>query len=366
MKNTFGSSVTLTVFGESHGPCVGAVLDGLAPGIPVSEQGIRDALSMRRPYGNISTKRKEPDEFKIVSGVFDCKTTGTPLCVIIPNSDVRSGDYDYGKARPGHADYAAYMKYHGFEDYRGGGHFSARLTAAIVAVCAIPRGALAAKNIKIGTHISSLQGIRDREFCDLQADTEILNGKLYPVLSDEAERLMIEKTEAAAAEGDSVGGTLQTAITGIPAGVGEPFFDSVESVLSHILFSVPAVKGVSFGAGFGFASMYGSEANDAMYYDNDGKVAFKTNNNGGINGGITNGAPLIINTAVKPTPSIYKVQDTIDFITKENVRRAINGRHDPAVIHRARAVVDALCAFAVYDMLSYRYGTDFFAPGGKG
>ena len=366
MKNTFGSSVTLTVFGESHGPYVGAVLDGLAPGMPVSAESIRKALSMRRPYGKISTGRREADEYIIASGVFDCKTTGTPLCIMIPNSDIRSADYEYGKARPGHADYTAYMKYHGFEDYRGGGHFSARLTAPVVAVCAVLRDALCEKGIKIGTHISSLQGIRDRVFSDYEADIEILNGKLYPVLSDEAEKLMIEKTEAAAAEGDSVGGILQTAITGVPAGVGEPFFDSVESVLSHLLFSVPAVKGVSFGAGFGFASMYGSEANDAMRYDNDGKITFKTNNGGGINGGITNGAPLIINTAVKPTPSIRKEQETIDFINKENIKRGIGGRHDPAVIHRARAVVDALCAFAVFDMLSFRYGTDFFAPGGNG
>ena len=366
MKNTFGSSVTLTVFGESHGPYVGAVLDGLAPGMPVSAQSINTALAMRRPHGAISTGRRETDEYIIASGVFDCKTTGTPLCIIIPNSDIRSADYDYGKARPGHADYTAYMKYHGFEDYRGGGHFSARLTAPITAVCAILRDALAAKGIYIGTHISSLQGIRDREFSDLEKDIAELNGKLYPVLSGEAEKLMTEKTLAAAAEGDSVGGVLQTAITGIPAGVGEPFFDSVESVLSHVLFSVPAVKGVSFGAGFGFASMYGSEANDAMRYDSGGAVTFRTNNNGGVNGGITNGAPIIINTAVKPTPSIYKEQDTIDFINKENVKRGISGRHDPAVIHRARAVVDALCAFAVFDMLSFRYGTDHFAPGGNG
>ncbi|MBQ1847617.1 MAG: chorismate synthase [Clostridia bacterium] len=362
MKNTFGSSVTLTVFGESHGPYVGAVLDGLCPGMPVSEQSIKKALSMRRPYGNISTKRVEPDDYIIASGVFNGKTTGTPLCIMIPNTDTRSGDYDYGKARPGHADYTAYLKYHGFEDYRGGGHFSARLTAPVVAACAILCDALRTKNIRIGTHISSLCGIRDREFSDLSADMDTLENRLYPVLSDEAMELMIKKTEDAAKEGDSVGGILQTVITGVPKGVGEPFFDSVESVLSHILFSVPAVKGVSFGAGFGFAGMFGSEANDPMRYDN-GEVSFETNNNGGCNGGITNGDPIIINTAVKPTPSIAKEQDTIDFINKENVRRKITGRHDPAVIHRARAVVDALCSFAVFDMLSFRYGTDFFGDG---
>ena len=362
MKNTFGSSITLTVFGESHGPYVGAVLDGLAPGMPVFDESIKRALLMRRPHGNISTKRVEPDEYIIASGAFNGKTTGTPLCIIIPNTDVRSGDYEYGKARPGHADYTAYMKYHGFEDCRGGGHFSARVTAPVTAVCAVLYDALKSKNIRIGTHISSLCGISDREFADLDEDITLLENKLYPVLSDEAEKLMTEKTLSAAKNGDSVGGVLQTVITGMPAGVGEPFFDSVESVLSHILFSVPAVKGVSFGAGFGFASMYGSEANDGMRYE-DGKISFVSNNNGGINGGITNGAPIVINTAVKPTPSICKEQDTVDFITKENVRRGITGRHDPAVIHRARAVVDALCAFAVYDMLSCRYGTDFFCPG---
>ena len=363
MKNTFGTSVSLTVFGESHGPFIGAVLDGLAPGIEVNEDDIKHALTMRRPAGKISTARQEKDEYVIASGVFEGKTTGTPISIIIPNADTRSKDYKktYGLARPGHADFASFCKYHGFEDYRGGGHFSGRVTSALVAAGAIARAALAKKGIYIGTHIKELAGVPDRAFGDLKADIDDLYTKVFPVLSEKAEENMRAEIEKAAADGDSVGGLLETVVIGMPAGVGEPYFDSLESVISHMMFSVPGVKGVLFGAGMDFAKMRGSEANDAFRMDDNGNVYTKTNNNGGVNGGITNGSPICFTTVIKPTPSIYKQQKTIDFVANEEKDICIEGRHDPCIAHRARIVVDSLTAIALCDMLSCRYGTDFLA-----
>ncbi len=357
-KNTIGNALTLTLFGESHGSHIGAVLDGLAPGVRVDEADIRHALDMRRPSGKIATKRHEPDEFSIVSGVYNGKTTGTPVCVIIKNENAQSRDYEYGPARPGHADYTAYMKYHGFEDFRGGGHFSGRVTAAIVAACAIVRSALKQKGVFIGTHISSLCSIRDRGFIDYKEDIELLYNRAFPTLMDEAEEQMRSAAEKCADLGDSIGGVLETAAVGVPAGVGEPFFGTVEGELSRAIFAIPAVKGVSFGLGSGFASVFGSDANDEMRYEG-GKVVFDKNNNGGVNGGITNGAPIIFNTVVKPTPSVYKPQKTIDFVKGENIVHTIKGRHDPMIIHRARAVVDALTAFTLADLLTVRYGDDY-------
>ena len=361
MKNTFGTSVSLTVFGESHGPFIGAVLDGLAPGIEVNEDDIRHALTLRRPAGRISTARQEKDEYTIASGVFECKTTGTPISIIIPNADTRSKDYKktYGLARPGHADFSAYCKYHGYEDFRGGGHFSGRVTSALVAAGAIARAALAKKGIYLGTHIKELAGVPDRAWGDYKSDIDDLYTKVFPVLDADAEASMRTEIEKAAAEGDSVGGLLETVVIGMPAGVGEPYFDSLESVIAHMMFSVPGVKGVLFGAGMGFATMRGSEANDAFRIDESGKVYTVTNNNGGVNGGITNGNPIAFTTVIKPTPSIYKKQETIDFVNNEEKDISIEGRHDPCIAHRARIVVDSLTAVALCDMLAGRYGTDW-------
>lgn len=361
MKNTFGQSVSVTLFGESHGDCIGAVIDGLAPGIAIDEEYIASRLALRRPAGKISTSRREEDKFKIVSGAFGGKTTGTPLCVIIPNENVSSADYELTRAlaRPSHADYTAYEKYHGFEDWRGGGHFSGRLTAALVVAGAIAETALAAKGIALGTHISHCAGVFDRKFNDIKKDIEYLSGASFSVLDEKAGEKMTEEILKAAEDGDSVGGVLECAVVGMPAGVGEPFFDSVESVLSHALFSIPAVKGVEFGDGFALADMRGSEANDAFRVEN-GKTVTKTNHNGGINGGITNGMPIVFSVCVKPTPSIFKTQETVDFIKGENAEITVNGRHDPAIVHRARAVVDAVTALTLCDLLALRYGTDFF------
>ncbi len=362
MKNTFGQSITVTIFGESHGDAIGCVIDGIAPGIRVERDYIAKRLDQRRPYGKCATARHEADEPRILSGIFNGYTTGTPIAVVIENGDTKSKDYSPLKdtPRPSHADYTAREKYHGFEDYRGGGHFSGRITAALVCAGAILSSALLAKGIRIGTHISRLHGIDDRGFLDTDADIAALDEKLFPVLSNDAERKMISEIEDAASRGDSVGGVLESVITGIPAGVGEPWFDSMESVISHLLFSVPAVKGVEFGEGFAIAELLGSEANDPFTYK-DGRIVTATNKSGGINGGITNGMPVTVRTAIKPTPSIFKEQMTVSLKDGCDTSITLTGRHDPAIVHRARAVVDAVLAIAVADMLTVRFGTDFLA-----
>lgn len=361
MKNTIGNSLTLTLFGESHGKAIGAVLDGVPSGIEVNEGFIAEQMEKRKGINSISTSRREADEVKILSGVFEGKTTGTPICFMVENSDTKSKDYSVTKnlARPGHADYTAEMRYGGFQDWRGGGHFSGRLTAPIVAAGALAICMLKEKGIEIGTHISSCGEIKDRAYDNIAEDIKMLEKLEMPVLCEKAREEMQAYIENAKKDGDSVGGTLTTVVTGMPAGVGEPWFDSVESMLSHGLFSIPGIKGVEFGKGFGFAKMKGSEANDE-YTVIDGKIVTTTNNNGGINGGITNGMPLEFTVAVKPTPSIYKVQNTVDFKRKENASLQINGRHDPAIIHRARVVVDGITALTLCDLLIMRFGTQFF------
>lgn len=360
MKNTIGNSVAVTLFGESHGEAIGAVIDGLAPGLDINREYIAHMLTLRRPDGRISTPRKEKDEFRIVSGVVNDKTTGTPITILIPNENVQSGDYSQMKtvARPSHADYTAECKYHGFQDSRGGGHFSGRITAALVAAGAICKYALEQKNILIGTHVKRCGGISDRDFGNLSEDVKDLNEKVFAVLDEEKGETMREAILQAASEGDSVGGVLETVILGVPEGVGEPWFDSVESMLSHMMFSIPAVKGIEFGAGFDIADMRGSMANDPMRLE-ENKVVTTTNNNGGINGGITNGMPIVFRTAIKPTPTIFKPQDTIDFRAMEEAVLSPKGRHDPAIVHRARIVQDAAAAIVMCDALAMRFGTDW-------
>ena len=361
MKNTFGTSVALTIFGESHGPAVGAVLDGLAPGIPVDEDFIARQLTLRRPWGAISTGRVEPDRFELVSGVFEGRTTGTPMCILIPNTDTRSRDYAplRALARPGHADYTAWAKYHGFADYRGGGHFSGRITAALVAAGAVAISALRDKGVVIGSHIARCGGVADRAFSDdLPEELAALNEKTFAVLDEGAGERMKAAIAAAAAEGDSVGGVLETAVCGLPAGVGEPWFDTLEGLLAHALFSVPGVKGVDFGGAFDRTDARGSAYNDAFYMDG-GAVRTRTNRNGGVNGGISHGMPLLLRCAVKPTPSIRRTQETVDFIRGEDATLTVEGRHDPAIIHRARVVVDSVAALVLCDALASRYGTDW-------
>ena len=364
MKNTFGISVSITLFGESHGPAVGVVIDGLAPGIDVDPDFIAHQLTLRRPYGKISTARVEEDRFEILSGVFNGKTAGTPLCIVIPNVNAESRDYSETRslARPGHADYTAFEKYHGFEDFRGGGHFSGRITAALTAAGAVATAALREKGILIGTHIASCGGVKDREFSDIVCDIRELNEKLFGVLDDEAGEKMKAAIADTAKDGDSTGGVLETAVAGVPAGIGEPWFDTVEGVLAHALFSVPAVKGVQFGAGFDLADSKGSVFNDPFRMEND-VIRTCGNNNGGVNGGISNGMPIMFRCAVKPTPSIFKEQETVDFIERGNATIMLKGRHDPAIIHRARVVVDSVTALVLCDLLAQRFGTDWLGGG---
>ena len=361
MKNTFGTSVAVTLFGESHGAQIGAVIDGLAPGIAVDREYIAAALARRRPQDALSTARREADEFSIVSGVYEGRTTGTPLCILIPNRDTRSADYAAMQtvARPGHADYTSYCKYHGYADPRGGGHFSGRITAALVAAGAILQSALHQRGIDVATHILRCGDVWDRAFADDPAtDTERLHSAVFPTLDSAAGDGIKAAILDAKSNLDSVGGILQTAVTGVPEGVGEPWFDTVEGILSHALFAIPAVKGVEFGSGFAMAGMTGHAANDPFAVV-DGRVVTATNHNGGINGGITNGMPIVFQCAVKPTPSIGQTQHTVDFVKKEETDLTIAGRHDPSIVARACAVVDSVTALVIADLLAQRYGTDW-------
>ena len=362
MKNTFGTSVTLTLFGESHGPGVGAVLDGLAPGLPVEDESIRRQLARRRPVTGLETPRQEPDEYQLLSGVFQGRTTGTPLALFIPNRQAESGEYCYGPARPGHADYAASRKYHGFEDYRGGGHFSGRVTAALAAAGGILLPALKRAGITVGTHILACGGARDRAFQDPEAELAALEAADFPVLDAAAGEAIQREMQAARAAGDSVGGIIQTAVCGLPAGLGEPWFDSLEGLLAHALFSLGGVKGVEFGAGFGFAALRGSAANDPLRLA-EGAVVTASNHNGGIDGGITNAMPVVFQCAVKPTPSIGLPQQTVDFVAMEETELTVHGRHDPSILRRICPAADGVTALVLADLLAQRYGTDALAKG---
>ncbi len=363
MKNTFGNSVSLTLFGESHGKEIGCVIDGLTPGIPVSEETIEKALSLRRPSGSISTARQELDPFRIVSGVYQGRTTGTPLCILILNKEQRSSDYQKEKAlRPGHADFSAQLKYHGFQDPNGGGHFSGRITAPLVAAGAIFREMLKEKGIFIGTHIQSIGNVRDSSFGDLKKDILSLEEKSFPTLSPQAQEEMKKVILEAKTEGDSVGGVLETCVIGVPGGLGEPWFDTLEGVLSHAIFSIPAIKGVEFGDGFDLCRMKGSCANDPFCLDEEGRIITSTNRNGGINGGITNGMPLLFRCAVKPTPTISKEQKTVLYSEGKECSVSFGGRHDPCIVHRAGVVLNSVVALVLCDMLASRFGTDFFLP----
>jgi chorismate synthase len=360
MKNSFGNSLTVTLFGESHGAVIGAVLDGIAPGIRIDHDYIAARMDERRPMGACSTARCEEDKPEFISGVYNGYTTGTPVCVIIKNTNAKSSDYAamLDTPRPSHADYTARCKYHGFEDARGGGHFSGRVTAALVAAGAIVRLALENKGIYIGTHILRLGGINDRAFGDYASDFATLRSASFPTLDGESGEKMKEVIARLGEDGNSIGGVLETAVTGIEAGVGEPWFDTVEGMLAHALYSIPGIKGVEFGLGFGFADALGSDVNDAFTVES-GEVRTLTNNNGGINGGITNGMPIIFRTAVKPTPSIKTEQNTISLSKMENTKITVGGRHDPSIAPRVRAVIDSVTAIVLADMLTTRFGTDY-------
>lgn len=352
MKNSIGTNVIFTLFGESHGDAIGFVLDGITPGIDIDNDFIRQQLNKRAPKKNLSTDRIELDDYKFLSGIYNNKTTGTPISCIIYNKNVNDNDYDinFGKARPSHADFTQYIKYNGFCDLRGGGHFSGRLTTSIVIAGSICQMVLKKKNILIASHIKSIKDITDRDFKNYDEDYNILSKKDIEVLDDNILEKIKKEVEYAKQQGDSIGGIAETVIMNMPIGIGEPLFDNLESKISYGVFSIPAVKAVSFGSGFDFNNLYGSVANDQMRYEN-GKVVTTTNHNGGINGGISNGMPIIFKTAFKPTPSIFKEQQTIDFIKKENTNLVIKGRHDPSIILRATSVVTNMTAIVLCDLI---------------
>ena len=359
MRNILGDNLTLTLFGESHGPLIGAVLDGMQAGIKVDEDFIKLMLSKRRPQKDIETNRVEMDEFEIVSGVFNGFTTGSPLTILIKNKNVISKDYSELKniMRPSHADYTANIKYQGFNDFRGGGHFSGRITAAIVAVGSILINALREKGIYIGTHIKKCGNVIDKDFSlDANEVKELVN-KDFPVLNNIEEEIK-NVIKVVKENNDSIGGILQTAIIGLPVGLGSEWFSSVEGKLANACFSIGGVKGIEFGLGFEFSNKLGSTANDQLYFENN-LVKTSTNNNGGINGGLTNGMPVVFNLAVKPTPSIKLEQHTINIETMENTTLELTGRHDPAIIRRMAVVIDAITAFVVCDLLKEKYGEHF-------
>lgn len=356
MSGVWGQNIKFSIFGESHGKAIGITIDGLPPGINLNIEEIEYEMRRRAPGQNeFSTTRKETDSFEILSGYFNDYTTGTPLCAVIWNKNQESKDYNELKniLRPGHADYTGYVKYEGFNDYRGGGHFSGRLTAPLVFAGAVAKQVLKLKKILIGSHIYQIGNIMDMAFDKVNVNEECLkklNKSTFPVLDEEKGEEMKTLILEAKNDLDSVGGVVEAAAINLPAGLGSPFFDSIESKISHLLFSIPAVKGVEFGMGFEISKLKGSEANDEFYIE-DGKIKTRTNYNGGILGGITNGMPLIFKAAFKPTPSIAKTQKTVDISKKENVELKIKGRHDPCIVQRAVPVVEAVTAMAILDLL---------------
>lgn len=356
MSGFWGSNIKLSLFGESHGKGIGIVIDGLPPGFQIDLDDVSLEMRRRAPgRSKLATARKEADVFKILSGYFDAKTTGTPLMILIDNTDIKSRDYEATRyfMRPGHADYTGHIKYDGSNDYRGGGHFSGRLTAPLVFAGAVAKQILSRKNIMIGSHVSSIASVMDDSFnyCDIDlAELNKLRGMELPLRDIEKEDVIRGVILAAKEEGDSVGGTVETAIINIPSGVGSPFFDSLESKIAHLAFSIPAVKGIEFGLGFDLTRLKGSEANDEFYINNE-QIKTKTNNNGGINGGITNGMPVIFKTAIKPTPSITAEQNTIDIRDNSEVKLSIEGRHDPCIVPRVIPVIESIAALAVLDLL---------------
>lgn len=356
MSGMWGNKLKVSIFGESHGTGIGITIDGLPSGIEIDMEEVLKEMARRAPgKSRLSTARKEGDQPEILSGFFEGKTTGTPLCAVIRNSDQHSKDYGKLKdlMRPGHADYPGFIRYNGFNDYRGGGHFSGRITAPLVFAGAVCKQILNIKGINVGAHVKSIGTIYDKSFDEVELTKELLdNLKIneLPLLCSEKEEMMRNAILEARSDCDSVGGTIECTVIGIDAGVGNPFFDSVESTLAHLMFSVPAVKGIEFGKGFEMSELRGSQCNDEYYYDGD-KVKTYTNNNGGITGGITNGMPILFKVGIKPTPSIAKKQRTIDIEEKKESELIIEGRHDPCIVQRAVPVIEAVTAIGILDLV---------------
>jgi len=354
MSSTYGENIKLSIFGQSHGPAIGMTLDGVPAGLPVDMQQLQSFLNRRAPGQNdFSTPRREEDAPEFLAGIVDGYTCGAPIAAVIHNKNTRSGDYANLKdcPRPGHADYTAQIKYRGYQDVAGGGHFSGRLTAPLCIAGGLCKQWLEKKGIKIAAHISVIAGIADDPvYLDWVNPDLSMIGTEFPVINPEAGAKMREEIAKAKADGDSVGGIIECIITGLPAGIGDPMFGGMESRIAQIVYGIPAVKGVDFGSGFSGSYLRGSQNNDA-YTITDGEVRAVTNNAGGILGGITNGMPLVFQTAIKPTPSIAKQQNSVSLSAMENRELIVKGRHDPCIVPRAVPVVEAAAAIAVFDAI---------------
>lgn len=352
MSSTYGENLKLSIFGQSHGAAIGMTLDGIPAGLKVDLESLQHFLNRRAPgQGDYATARKEADAPEFLSGLLDGYTCGAPIAAIIRNTNTRSGDYANLKdcPRPGHADYTAQIKYHGYQDCAGGGHFSGRLTAPMCIAGGLCKQWLEAKGIHIAAHIASIGAVKDKGFDPVAPELDAVNQD-FPVLDVGSGTAMQEAVAAAKAAGDSLGGIVECAVTGLPAGLGEPMFGGVEGRIAQIVYGIPAVKGVEFGSGFASAKLRGSENNDAFRIQ-DGKVVTVTNHCGGILGGITNGMPLVFRAGIKPTPSISQPQQSISLSRMEPQELTVHGRHDPCIVPRAVPVVEAAAAIALFDLL---------------
>ena len=359
MSSTYGDNLKLSIFGQSHGAAIGMVLDGIPAGLKVDMPALQEFLNRRAPgQNNWSTSRKEADAPEFLGGIFDGYTCGAPIAAMITNTNTRSSDYSSLKdaPRPGHADYTAQVKYGGFQDYRGGGHFSGRLTAPLCIAGGLCKQWLEEMGIRIGAHILAVGETGDQYFDPMDPELEAVSSD-FPVLDPEAGQAMQELIAQAKSAGDSVGGIVECAITGLPAGIGEPMFGGVESKIAQIVYGIPAVKGVEFGIGFDCACVPGSQSNDDFDVI-DGAVVTASNNCGGVLGGISNGMPVIFTTAFKATPSIGIRQQTVNLKSGETEPLEIKGRHDPCIVPRAVPVVEAAAAIAIYDLILGNTGTD--------
>ena len=356
MSSTFGDKIKISVFGESHGGGIGVVIDGLPAGERIDLQRVNAQMARRAPgRDKTATPRKESDLPKIISGMLGDTLTGAPLCAMIENTNTRSTDYGnlLTTPRPGHSDYAAFVKYGGNNDIRGGGHFSGRLTAPIVFAGAVCRQILEKKGIKIAAHIQSIGGVCDDKFGPVNVDDDLvdrLSNSSFSLINPDVEQAMRDEVESARLALDSVGGVIECAVLGLPTGLGEPMFDGMENIIAKNIFAIPAVKGIEFGSGFEGTLKYGSENNDDFTVK-DGKISTVTNNHGGILGGITSGMPLVFRVAVKPTPSIGTEQTSVNLDTKKEEALTVRGRHDPCIVPRAVPAVEAVAAITVLDLL---------------
>lgn len=358
MSSTWGERIKLSIFGGSHTEAIGVNLDGLPAGEPVDWEEILVQMARRAPGQDpTATRRKESDEPHVLCGLLDGVTTGAPLCAIVYNTNQRSKDYENLRVhpRPGHADYTAYVKYGNHHDVRGGGHFSGRMTAPLVFAGAVARQILGRRGIQVASHVASIGGVADTPFDPVSIPSEWmdrLSREYFPVIDPEAKERMRQEVEAARKDGDSVGGVVECAVTGLPVGVGNPMFDGVENKIASLAFGIPALKGIEFGSGFAGSQLRGSQNNDPFTMDSQGCVCTVTNQAGGILGGISTGMPLVFRGAFKPTPSIGKEQDTVNLRTGENAKLVITGRHDPCIVPRAAAAFEAAACVAVLELLA--------------